>query len=227
MGLAVDEDGYVYVADTWNHRIQKFTADGDFVTSWGVYGQAETGDAFWGPRDIVINEDGQLMITDTGNKRIAIFTRDGSFVGQFGEAGYQAGQMDEPVGLAISPVDGSLFVADTWNQRVQVFKNIEGIGYTSQLSWDIDGWYGQSLENKPFLTVDNSDRVYVADPEAARILVFTADGTFINGFGEYDPFGATGFGLVAGLEADSNNGLWVTDSVKNEVKFFVIPNLTP
>ncbi len=225
-GLAVDEDGYVYVADTWNHRIQKFTADGDFVTSWGVYGQAETGDAFWGPRDIVINEDGQLMITDTGNKRIAIFTRDGSFVGQFGEAGYQAGQMDEPVGLAISPVDGSLFVADTWNQRVQVFKNIEGIGYTSQLSWDIDGWYGQSLENKPFLTVDNSDRVYVADPEAARILVFTSDGTFINGFGEYDPFGATGFGLVAGLEADSNNGLWVTDSVKNEVKFFVIPNLT-
>jgi len=34
-GLAVDSGGYVYVADTYNHRIQKLTSDGQFVTKWG------------------------------------------------------------------------------------------------------------------------------------------------------------------------------------------------
>ena len=33
--IAVDSDGYVYMADSWNHRIQKFTTDGQFVTKWG------------------------------------------------------------------------------------------------------------------------------------------------------------------------------------------------
>ena len=44
-GIAVD-DSYVYVADTWNHRIQKFTLEGDFVDSFGLSGSPslESGD---------------------------------------------------------------------------------------------------------------------------------------------------------------------------------------
>lgn len=36
VGIAVDSSDFVYVADTMNHRIQKFTADGQFVNNWGV-----------------------------------------------------------------------------------------------------------------------------------------------------------------------------------------------
>ena len=55
-GIAINPVGTVFVADTWNHRIQKFTPDGQFLMQWGYFGQAETPAAFWGPRDIAIDE---------------------------------------------------------------------------------------------------------------------------------------------------------------------------
>jgi sugar lactone lactonase YvrE len=42
-GIAVGPDGSVFVADTWNNRIQKFTSDGEFVMTWG-YGISQTDD---------------------------------------------------------------------------------------------------------------------------------------------------------------------------------------
>jgi predicted membrane-bound mannosyltransferase/DNA-binding beta-propeller fold protein YncE len=222
-GIAVDQNGFVYVTDTWNHRIQKFTEDGEFVTTWGNYGLADSTDTFYGPRGITVDHQGNVLVTDTGNKRILVFSSQGQFVEEFGTTGYLLGQFDEPVGITISPVENKLYVADTWNQRVQVFDSSEDIGYTPSASWDIDGWYGQSLENKPFIAADNLNRIIIADPEAARILVFANDGTFLNTFGDYDLSGPTGFGLIGGVAADQNGGVWIMDSLKNELKYFIIP----
>jgi sugar lactone lactonase YvrE len=224
-GVAVDTEGYVYVADTWNHRIQKFTADLEFITTWGSYGQAEIGDFFWGPRDIVIDLDGRVLVADTGNKRVMVYDSDGVYQGQFGETGYLPGQLEEPVGLAVSPIDNTIYVADTWNQRVQAFERSTILTdmYVSSIVWDIDGWFGQSLDNKPYLTIDELNNVIVADPEGARVLMFTSEGTFIGYFGEFNVYGETGFGIVSGLDADGQGGLWVTDSEKNELKYFLLP----
>ena len=40
-GIALAPDGSVFVADTWNHRIQKFSSSGEFISMWGTFGQAE------------------------------------------------------------------------------------------------------------------------------------------------------------------------------------------
>ncbi|MGD9091443.1 MAG: TIGR03663 family protein, partial [Anaerolineales bacterium] len=50
-GIGLGPDGSVYIADTWNNRIQKFTSSGEFITSWG-YGISQTEDpyGFYGPR---------------------------------------------------------------------------------------------------------------------------------------------------------------------------------
>lgn len=222
-GIAVDQDGDVYVTDTWNHRVQKFSADGEFITTWGTYGLTEAPDTFWGPRGIAVDNEGNILVTDTGNKRVVVFTNEGEVIQEFGTTGYQLGEFDEPVGLAISPIDNTLFVADTWNQRIQAYTYEPAFGYTPIYTWDIDGWYGQSLENKPFITADNLNRVLVADPEAARVLVFANDGTFLSTFGDYDLFGENGFGLIGGIASDQLGGVWLTDSLKNEVKYFSVP----
>ncbi|MEN8242357.1 MAG: NHL repeat-containing protein, partial [Chloroflexota bacterium] len=224
-GVAVDPAGYVYVADTWNHRVQKFTLDLEYITSWGSYGQGETGDTFWGPRDVAIDLDGNVLVSDTGNKRIVVFDADGNFIAQFGGGGFQLGMLEEPVGIAVSPINNAVFVADTWNQRIQVFENTISVDdfYISTRQWEIDGWFGQSLENKPYISVDELNNLLVADPENARVLIFTSEGTFIGYFGELDLVGPNGFGIISGISADGQGGVWVTDSVKNEVKYFLLP----
>jgi len=52
-GIAVDHDGYIYVVDESNHRVQKFDASGAYVSGWGTEGY-ESGGEFNHPTGIAI-----------------------------------------------------------------------------------------------------------------------------------------------------------------------------
>ncbi len=163
-GIALGLDGSVYVADLWNHRIQKFTPDGKFVKMWGYFGQGEAPEAFWGPRDVEVDSTGQVFVVDTGNKRVVIFDADGNFVTQFGSVGMALGQFDEPVGITLNRED-RVFIADTWNQRIQIFEKGEDGNYLPVKEWEVYAWFGESLDNKPYLDIDQQGFLYVTDPE--------------------------------------------------------------
>ncbi len=217
-GIAADQDGNVFVADLWNHRIQKFSPEGEFLLMWGKFGQAESPDAFWGPRDVAINSRGEVFITDTGNKRVVIFDNEGKYIDQFGSVGMLPGQFDEPVGLAIDEND-QVYVADTWNQRIQVFAAQPGAAYTPILEWEISGWYGQSLDNKPYLDIDTFGKVYVTDPEGQRVLVFNTQGEFLYTWGDFGS-GLAEFGIAGAVAVDQKGELWVSDPGNNRIMLF-------
>jgi sugar lactone lactonase YvrE len=221
-GIAVGLDGSVYVADIWNHRIQKFTADGEFISMWGYFGQADTPFALWGPRDIAIDTNGNIFVTDTGNKRIVIYDPDGNYVNQFGSVGLETGQFDEPVGIAVDK-DGLVYIADTWNQRIQVMVADASGSYLPLINWEVVGWYGQSMDNKPYLAVDNNGNLFTTDPEGYRVLHFTNTGTFVNYFGDFGT-GPNSFNLPIGIISDGSGGIWIADAGNGRVMHFVIPN---
>jgi DNA-binding beta-propeller fold protein YncE len=83
-GIAVGPDGSVYVTDTWNHRVQKFTAPGRFLKAWGTLVREKQPTSFYGPRGLAVDAEGRVYVTDTGNKRIVVFDADGNFITEFG-----------------------------------------------------------------------------------------------------------------------------------------------
>jgi uncharacterized protein (TIGR03663 family) len=224
-GVAVGPDGSVYVADTWNNRIQKFTAEGEFITMWGQFGAAESDLHFWGPRGIAVDEQGRVFITDTGNKRVVIFDENGTPLTSFGGAGMGIGQFDEPVGIAVDDL-GRVYIADTWNVRIQVMiPEGDSLTYPTHISWDIEGWYGDSLDNKPFLAVDEQYNVYVADPLMGRVLIFDVQGDFLQAFGTYGS-GPSEIGIVGGLGVDAQGSVWVADADNNRLMHFKLPEFS-
>lgn len=224
-GIAVAADGSVYVTDTWNHRIEKFTRDGKFVTAWGIFGQGETPDAFYGPRGLAVDAEGRVYVTDTGNKRIVVFDANGNFITQFGSAGFEPGQFDEPVGITIDK-NGTVYVVDTWNQRIQTFTPIEAedgtLSFVPEKQWDVYGWFGQSLENKPFIAVNDDLHVFITDPDGYRVMEFDPDGQVVRTWGDFGDSNS-GFGLPSGIAIDNEGKVWVTDAVYNRIMRFTLP----
>jgi predicted membrane-bound mannosyltransferase/sugar lactone lactonase YvrE len=221
-GIALGPDGSVFVADTWNYRIQKFTADGKFITMWGYFGQAsDSPNAFYGPRGLAVDAQGRVYVADTGNKRIVIFSPNGDYITQFGTPGMSFGQLDEPVAVALDST-GKVYVTDTWNQRVQVFSpDVAGLVYTAIAEWPVDGWYGQSVENKPFIAVDATGNITVTDPELCRLITFSPGGQPTR---VQDGCSAGTLLLPSGIVSDGYGGLWVTNAGNGTLVHFKTQN---
>ena len=68
--IAVDNDGDIFVADTYNDRIQSFTGDGIFLTMWDNTAGGQ--EQLFAPQDVAVDGDGNVYVADLG--RIQMFT---------------------------------------------------------------------------------------------------------------------------------------------------------
>jgi DNA-binding beta-propeller fold protein YncE len=71
MGIAIDQNGYVYVADTGDSRIKKFDGEGRFMTEWGETGNGQ-GQLNY-PVGIAIDSAGRILVAERENHRIQVF----------------------------------------------------------------------------------------------------------------------------------------------------------
>ena len=118
----MDSEGNLLVSDSQNHRIQKFTKEGNFVSSFGTQGKGHG--EFNLPWGITTNKDREIFVADWGNDRIQKFSPDGNFLAQYGTSGRGDGQFVRPSGVTVNP-NGYIYVADWGNERIQIL-NPEG-----------------------------------------------------------------------------------------------------
>jgi uncharacterized protein (TIGR03663 family) len=240
-GIAVDAQGRVYVADTWNHRIQAFDANGRFLGQWGETvlvdadsdprGRAGAPYGFYGPRGLAVDSQGHVYVTDTGNERVLVYDiaqeTDGTVTAaywyQWGTMGPAEGQFLEPVGVAVDPA-GRVYVADTLNGRIQVFApGSDGqVSPQPAVTWKVTGWDSPSRENKPFLAVSPGGQIYFPVPERNYVAATDGTGKILTVWGAAGTDLAS-FTMPVGVAVDAQGQVYVSDSGNGRILVFTVP----
>lgn len=218
-GVAVTQDGTLYVIDTARDHIRAFDADGNPIATWGEAG-SDPGQFrfslfkdFGAAGDLAVSPDGSIYVADTFNNRIQKLAADGAFILAWGDGGSEPGQIFEPSGIGVDAA-GRVYVAEATG--VQVF---DGDGQF------LDSWDGAQQGDVPPLAgaadvaVDEAGVAWVTDPGLHRVVSFAADGAVLGAFGAigddagelHDPYGVT---------IDPAGQVYVTEAGGNRVQIF-------
>jgi len=212
-GVAVDNAGNVYVADTSNDRIQKFNATGSFITKWGGHGSADG--QFDYPFGVAVDNAGNVYVADNNNNRIQKFNATGSFITKWGSEGTDDGQFAGPYGVAVDNA-GNVYVADTYNHRIQKF-NATGSFITK---WGEYGSGNGQFHNPSGVAVDNAGNVYVADKYNNRIQKFNTTGSFITKWGGGAGSADGQFQTPYDVAVDTAGNVYVADAGNRRIQKF-------
>ncbi len=126
IGLDIDGNGDVWVADFGNDRVQKFSADGMFLAGWGKRGVKE-GQFHW-LTDVAVDGQGRIFVTDWRNGRVQVFDPDGQFLTSWGnESATGEGLLIGPNSLVLDGA-GYVYVAEVGSNSVQKFQLLPPLG---------------------------------------------------------------------------------------------------
>ena len=169
-GLAIDDDGNVYVSS--QYKLQKFTSGGEFIDHVGCdksgSGEAEFDD----PYGITLHNN-QLYVCDCNNHRIQVFGLDLKFIRSIGSYGKGRGEFRKPYDVKFDD-DHNMYVAEWDGGRVQVLdKNGKFIRFFDE----------NTTLDKPSALHIIDKYVYVSDWNDDRILVYETSGQFVISFG--------------------------------------------
>ena len=124
-GIAVGDNGTIYVADSLNYRVQALDLDGHAVwvvgeAASGAEAMRDSGRRFGLPVGLAMGDDGLLYLVDAFTGTIQVLDpENGRELARYGDWGHEDGKFYYPAGLAHGR--GSVFaIADKFNDRVQV-----------------------------------------------------------------------------------------------------------
>jgi sugar lactone lactonase YvrE len=121
-GVALDNDGNVYVTDTLNNRVEIFDADGNFISSFGKHGDGPG--TFARPKGIAVDCDGHIWVADEMEDRLQVFNREGQLLTYIALGhGELPGQFKALVGVAIDR-QNRVFTTEQYPGRLQIFRYV-------------------------------------------------------------------------------------------------------
>jgi sugar lactone lactonase YvrE len=158
VGIAIDKQGNIFVAEAANHRIQKLSPEGKPIAQWHTVGSG-VGERTQTGYDLALDASGNIYVSEpnplgSGNDRIEKFSPAGERLAQWGEFGSGPGQFDKPWGLTLDS-KGNVFVVENGNNRIQEFSP------TGQFLAQWNGpQQGFKATSKP--AVDDQGNIYVS-----------------------------------------------------------------
>ena len=207
---AIDGQGYIWVSDYGNNRIEKFSPKGSFIAS---YGSAGSGNGqFSGPGGIDINQStGDVYISDAGNHRIEQLSSTGTFIRTFGTSG--AGELTRPGGLKIDSA-GNVWVPDMSANKIVKFSSTGAFIAT----YGKEG-SGEVQFKQPTAIAFSGENLYVSDTGNHRIQELSKTATFIRQWG-IEGEGSGELYAPEGIAADAAGHLYVVDNGASHVEEF-------
>jgi tripartite motif-containing protein 71 len=207
-GILFDGNGSVFVADEGNGRIQKFAADGAFITSW--YSTHLHG--------LAMNGSGDIYGVHPGEKSVYGYKPDGESIGKW-KYNSSTAEGSFPTGIAID-ASGNIYVADYEDYCIKKFSpdgqlilqwGKQGTGdgeFSFERYWGPDGI---GIET-------DGEYIYVADLGNHRMQKFTLDGVFVLKWGS-EGQGDGKFYYPRGVAVDKNHDVYVVDGAEYIQKF--------
>lgn len=208
-GLAVDNKGNLYVADTGNRRIQKFDADGRFLIEFGAVGAEEI--VLKSPSGVTVDSGGLIYVVDVGSHKLVKFNPDGTFARAYEgpDTGFY-GPRDVAYGS-----NNQIYIVDQGRSRIASFD----IG-TEKYSriWGAPGVGPAEFKEATGVGV-GGDMVFVADLGNGRIQIFDLSGKFVHEW-PIPQWTRTGDEYPHAVFDEKTKTVYVTSSKSNEILAF-------
>ena len=233
-GVAVDDDGNVYVADTGNRLVRKITASGKTTTFAQLPALKSSSDV---PQGIAVAGDGTVYVSDPSVNQIYSISADGKSVATWGAR--DGGQLDgslrfasflQPQGLTVDP-SGIVYVADFGNNCLRKITP-DGLVSTlagSGLPGGNDGSASEAQFDGPFGVAILEGNLLVTELRGHRVRLVTPDGTVTTAAGTGKEGSRDGKGShstfedLRGVAASNDRSLFLTDSRQAVLRRIQLP----
>jgi len=207
LDVVADQDNNIFVVDSFNCRVEKFTADGQYITS--VYKNTEE-DQSW-PQGIVFDSDNNFYLLDGYNESFEqrIFDEN-KLINSF----IVTGELTSSSGIAIDH-QGFFYISSAPIHRIKKFSPsgefVKFIG--------ANGTSPGMLSFPQGIAFDSQNNLYVVDRNNNRIQKFTSDGNYILDWGKSgDQPGE--FNNPRGIAIDNEDLIYVADTNNHRVQIF-------
>lgn len=202
--LAVDPAGNVFICDTGNHRMQKFSLQGRLIAHAGGFGWGQ--EQFDLPVSITARNGLDVYIADFNTNRILRYDKDCHYISAFspGETDDPGFRVEYPVAVDINPL-GELYILDSVNRKAVKY---DRTGNPVTLFGDIGGGEGR-LQQPAALHVDATGNVIIADRGERCLKLYDMYGNFLYDIGRdtnMDPGSITTLGSDFIICADAMTG---------------------
>jgi sugar lactone lactonase YvrE len=219
-GVAVGEDGLVYVVDGSNQKIMVFTQANVFVREWSV------------PSPLVCSVRGGRVYVGCA-PGVAVFSTDGKLLSVWGKAGYGPEEFLTVHGIAVA-ADGTVYVSDTNNLRIKAYKpdgTLLWVWPKSRTTASVTGLQAKDASSTPLLlptgmTMDGRGRLVVADAFSFDIAVLQPTKTGATVVARYGDYGRRDgyFAYPTGVSYDPNRDWFaVADTANDRLQIVRLP----